>query len=120
MTTKILGARIKARRQDLKLSQRELAARLGYKDHTTLVKIEAGKVDLPQSRVAQFADALGVTPGHLLGWDAGPEELGALAAGVLTDPALLAMVQDYQGLSASDQYMVRTLVSSLAAKTKKD
>ena len=115
-----IGARIKARRQELKMSQRELASRMGYLDHTTITRIEAGKVDPPQSRIKQFAKALGTTPGHLLGWDAEPEDLGALAARVLADPSVLGMVQEYVALSETDQMMVRSLVSSLAAKTKKD
>ena len=115
-----IGARIKARRQELRISQRELASRMGYTDHTTITRIEAGKVDPPQSRIAQFAKALGTTPGHLMGWDAEPEDLGAIAARVLGDPAVLNMVQEYMGLSEADRMMVRSLVSSLAAKTKKD
>ncbi len=115
-----IGERIKARRQELKISQRELASRMGYTDHTTITRIEAGKVDPPQSRIAQFAKALGTTPGHLMGWDAEPEDLGAVAAQVLADPAVLNMMQEYNGLSPADQFMVRSLVSSLAAKNKKD
>lgn len=115
-----IGERIKARRQELKISQRELASRMGYTDHTTITRIEAGKVDPPQSRIAQFAKALGTTPGHLLGWDAEPEDLGAMAAQVLADPADLNMMQEYRGLSEADRFMVRSLVSSLAAKNKKD
>lgn len=116
----IIGSKIKEQRQALKMSQRELAKRVGYLDHSTVARIENGKVDLPQSKIVIFADALGVTPGHLMGWDAEPEDLGAVAAHVLGDPALLSMVQDYLELSESDQIMVRTLVESLASKTKKD
>lgn len=115
-----IGSRIKSRRQELKMSQRELASRMGYTDHTTITRIEAGKVDPPQSRIAQFAKALGTTPGHLMGWDAEPEDLGAMAARVLADPAKLTMLQEFDTLSAADQFMVRSLVSSLAAKNKKD
>lgn len=115
-----IGDRIKARRQELKITQRELAGRMGYKDHTTITRIEAGKVDPPQSRIAEFAKALGTTPGHLMGWDAEPEDLGALAAQILMDPAVLNMVQEYRTLGDADRFMVRTLVSSLAAKNKKD
>ena len=89
-----IGERIKARRQELKISQRELATRMGYTDHTTITRIEAGKVDPPQSRIAQFAKALGTTPGHLMGWDAEPEDLGAVAARVLANPATLNMMQE--------------------------
>lgn len=111
-----IGARIKARRNELKMSQRELAARMGYTDHTTITRIEAGKSDPPQSRVAQFAKVLGVTPGHLMGWDQEPEELADVAAQVLLDPEALQMVTEYFTLSESDQYAVRLMVSSMAQK----
>lgn len=115
-----IGARIKARRQELKMTQRELAARMGYTDHTTITRIEAGKSDPPQSRVAQFAKVLGVTPGHLMGWDQEPEELADVAARVLLDPDLLKMVEQYLQLSEQDQYAVRLMVSSMSQKEKAD
>ena len=83
MKTTTIGARIKARRQELKMTQRDLAARMGYTDHTTITRIESGKTDPPQSRVAQFAKVLDVTPGHLMGWDKEPEDLADVAAQVL-------------------------------------
>ena len=115
-----LYTNIKTLRKAAKMTQEELARRTGYTDRSSIARIEKGEIDLPQSKVKQFAEALGTTPNHLLGWDMGPEDLGALAADVLMDPATLNMVQDYQTLSPSDQYMVRCLVESLAAKNKKD
>lgn len=115
-----IGERIKARRQELSLSQRELASRMGYTDHTTITRIEAGKVDPPQSRIAQFAKALNTTPGHLMGWEAEPEDLGAMAAMVLQDPDLTRLVHNYMTLSEADQYALRLMAESLAAKIKKD
>lgn len=114
----IVGTRIKARRKELQLSQRELAEKMGYQNHSTITRIEAGKVDLPQSRIMQFAEVLGTTPGHLMGRDAEPEDLGAMAAQVLLDPAVLTMMEQYMSLSESDQFTVRTLVASLAEKKK--
>jgi transcriptional regulator with XRE-family HTH domain len=49
-------------------SQRDLAARMGYKNHSAVARAESGAVDLPQSKVEQFAQVLGVTPGYLMGW----------------------------------------------------
>lgn len=115
-----IGERIKARRKELNMTQRELAAKMGYTDHTTITRIESGKVDPPQSRIMQFAKALGTTPSHLLDEGTEPEDLGGLAAQVLLDPAIMNMVREYMSLSESDQYTVRLMVSSLAAKTKKD
>lgn len=63
-----IGDRIKDRRLELGWSQRDLAARMGYKNHSAVARAEAGTVDLSQSRVQQFAEVLGVTPGYLMGW----------------------------------------------------
>ena len=109
---------IKTYRKAAKLTQMELAKLTGYTDRSTIARIEKGEIDLPQSKIKQFAKALGTTPGHLMGWDAEPEDLGAMAAQVLLDPAVLAMMQQYMSLSESDQFTVRALVASLAEKKK--
>jgi transcriptional regulator with XRE-family HTH domain len=113
-----IGERIKTRRNEMGLSLRDAAARLGYNDHTTLSRIEAGKVDLPQSRIVKFAEVLGVTPGYIMGWEQEPEDMGALAAMVLKDPGLLKLVKNYSVLDESDRATVAALVSSLAEKKK--
>lgn len=51
------------------MTQEELAKRAGYSDRSSIAKIESGVVDLSQSKIAQFADIFGVTPGDLMGWD---------------------------------------------------
>ena len=116
----VIGKNIKARREELGMTQRELAAKMGYSNHTTITKIESGKNDLPQSKIAQFAKVLNTSPGQLLGWFDEPEEEGALAAEFLLDPDLIAMAPDFLVLDAADRATVMSLVSSLAAKTKKD
>ena len=44
-----IGEKNKRRRMELKWSQRELAAKMGY-NHSTITRIETGKIDIPQSR----------------------------------------------------------------------
>ena len=46
-TQESMGLRIKGLRESKKLSQAELAEKVGYKDKTAIAKVEAGKVDLP-------------------------------------------------------------------------
>lgn len=58
---------IKALREELGLSQEALAEKVGYKDRSSIAKIEAGLVDLSQSKIAAFATALHVTPAQLMG-----------------------------------------------------
>lgn len=60
---------IKKQRQQLNLTQTELAQKLGYADKSMIAKIEKGQVDLPQSKIIAFADALETTPGLLMGWN---------------------------------------------------
>lgn len=60
---------IKSLRLSKELSQEQLAAMTGYKDRTSIAKIEAGKVDLSQSKIIEFARALDVTPSYLMGWN---------------------------------------------------
>ncbi len=61
--------RIKARREQLNMSQEELACKLGYKSRSSINKIEKGENDIPQSKIIAFAKALDTTPGALMGWD---------------------------------------------------
>ena len=64
-TQESMGLKIKGLREDKKLSQSELAALVGYKDKTAIAKVEAGKVDLPQSKISAFAKALNTTTSYL-------------------------------------------------------
>ena len=61
-----LYKRIKARREELGMSQEELATKLGYKSRSTINKIEMGKNDITQSKIIAFANALQTTPSYLM------------------------------------------------------
>lgn len=71
-----IGERIKQRREELNLSQDELAKRLGYKSRSSINKIELGHYNLRQSKIKAIADALDTTPSFIMGWD---EEKEAIA-----------------------------------------
>lgn len=90
-----IGKRIRAKREELGLTQEELASKLGYKSKTTIAKIENGTNDIVQSKVAEFAKVLGTTPAYLMGWvefddycsgkeaDENDERLSKLTANIL-------------------------------------
>ena len=61
-----IGKLIKKRREELGITQEELASRLGYKSKTTIAKIESGINDIAQSKVVDFAKALETTPAYLM------------------------------------------------------
>lgn len=60
--------RIKQLRENLGMSQEELAEKIGYKSRSSINKIEMGLSDLPLSKVSKFAEVLKTTPGYIMGW----------------------------------------------------
>ena len=64
-----VGQRILQRRMELEMSQEELAEKVGYKDRSSIAKIESGKRDIRQKKVIAFAQALKTTPQWLMGYD---------------------------------------------------
>ncbi len=64
-----VGLRIRELRYKNKMTQEELALKVGYTSRSSINKIEKGLVDLPQSKIAEIAEALGTTPTYLMGWD---------------------------------------------------
>lgn len=74
-----IGERIRLKRNEKGWSQRDLAEKMGYSNHSTVGKIETGKVDLPQSKVVQFAEVLGVSVAFLMGWEEVQQKNSTLA-----------------------------------------
>lgn len=100
------------------MTQDELARRAGYTDRSSIAKIEKGAVDLPQSKIKQFADIFGVTPGTLMGWAS--EETGkknsAIAGAVKrmrSDDAFLSAVEKLLQLEDEDLKNVDRLLAGL-------
>ncbi|GAB1476252.1 hypothetical protein MASR2M70_10860 [Bacillota bacterium] len=60
--------KIKQCRINLKMTQDDLAKKTGYESRSSIAKIEAGHVDLPQSKIVAFAQALNTSPAYLMGW----------------------------------------------------
>ena len=62
-----LSSRIRQRREQLGLSQEELAARMGYRSKSSITKLEKGINDLPRANLEELAAALDTTPAWLMG-----------------------------------------------------
>lgn len=62
-----VGEKIRIRREELNMSQDELAKRVGYKSRSSIQKIEKSR-DLPIGKVRQVAAILDINPSYLLGW----------------------------------------------------
>ena len=86
----VTPARIKSAREDLKLTKRELAKRIGVHE-SSINKYEKGLVDIPLSKISELARVLKVTEAYLMGWEEKLEQppqglkipvLGTVAAGI--------------------------------------
>ena len=64
-----MGNRIKQLREKHKMTQDELAHKLGYSSRSSINKIEIGRSDLPQSKISLAAKILHTDPTYLLGWE---------------------------------------------------
>lgn len=56
-----VGANIKKRRYELRMSQQDLADAMGYSTRSTIAKIESGENDVSQKKLQKFATALDTT-----------------------------------------------------------
>lgn len=61
------GDNVKRIREEKGLTQDELAKKAGYTSRSTISCIENGKRDCSQKQIVSVANALGVSPGELLG-----------------------------------------------------
>ena len=63
-----IGDRIRSRREELGLTQEELAKKLGYKSRSSVNKVETSR-ELSNKKVRLYAEALDCSPAYLMGWE---------------------------------------------------
>lgn len=118
-----IGKRIKSRRVELHMTQTDLARKLGYKDKSSISKIEKGNTDISQSDVVRFAQALRTTEAYLMGWinDADEknirtsikktnpviEEMKKIFAETMTEKEVF-LIEAYRKASEKDKKLVET------------
>ena len=64
-----IGDKIKKRREELGMSQMELALKVGFTSRSAITKVEKNINGVTGTKVEQFAKALQTTPSYLMGWD---------------------------------------------------
>lgn len=85
-----LGSKIKSRREELGMSQTELAKLTGYSDKSAISRIESGSNDIPVRKLRLFAYALKLPETSL----ASSDELADL--GNLLSPDEFALIVAYR------------------------
>ena len=120
-TPRALGESIRRRREELGLTQDQLARRLGYRSRSTINKIEKGVNDITQTKIEAFAAALATTPAELTGWDGAaprPELLLGSGATALND-VQFALALEARELDEGDLNDVLDFIKFLRSKKKK-
>lgn len=115
-----IGEKIKQRRKELKWSQRDLATKMGY-NHSTVTRIETGKIDIPQSRILQFAEVLGVSVAYLMGWEQVQKKNDILSDIILKmneDAELLSMVETLSELGFEQREAVKSVLNAFSVTEK--
>jgi len=92
-----LGEKVKLKREELNLSQEELAEKMNYKSKTSIHKIEVGITDLPLSKVKELAAVLNTTPAYLMGWEDKKEKENINIDTINTDYIMIPL---YESISA--------------------
>ena len=116
-----LYVNIKKRREELGLSQEALAKMVGYTSRSTIARIEHGEIDLPQSMIVKFAEALKTTPSELMGWD-GVEtyyvdpEVAELAKALYERPEMRVLFDASRNATTEDVKMAAELLDRLSKK----
>lgn len=108
-----IGERIKNRREQLGMTQDDLAQLLNYKSRSSINKIELGKHDLPQTKIKAFADALRTTPSALMGWESMPPVEKPL------EPDEKVLLEVYRKLDQEGKDAVLNLVKALVPIAKR-
>lgn len=77
-----VGANIKKRRFELRMTQQELAEAMGYKTRSTIAKIEAEENDVSQKKLRKFAAVLDTTVEELVTGYGPPAAVSVVSPGV--------------------------------------
>ena len=104
--------RIRKLREELGMSQEELALKVGFKTRSSVTKIEQGKRDLSQSQVVAFAKALNTTPEYLLGWD-GKHDIEELFPSPLENDEYVWIARNAKKLSVEEQAKLKDVMKAL-------
>ena len=124
---KDFGAKIKARRIELNMTQDELAKAAGYTSRSSINKIELGMVDVSQSKVAKLAKVLKVSPTILVGWGdiynngiiGNNNQNNNISNGKVLTPIQNAIVTVCSALTEKQQSDVLSYATALLSESKK-
>lgn len=127
-----IGNRIKDRRKELKMSQKDLGNMVGL-TAATISRIEDGSRKLTQENITKFTQALEVSPDWLMGWNDQPQisriQLAQHVLNVLEnmqvsvekeDPLLSRLMGYINQMNDSQKQRLIDYAEYISSKIKKD
>lgn len=105
-----IGERIRIRREQLNMSQAELARKVGYSTRSTITRIEREGNGISQDKIVAIAKALKTTPSYLMGWE--DEEVATLTA------FQEETMQKFLLLTYEHQVVVSNIIDTLSEQEK--
>lgn len=109
-----LADRVRVRLEELKMSQTDLAKKMGYANRSSVNKIVTGR-KVSQKVIARLAEALEVSPAYLIGWDENPEEQAEYEASILMDEDIMSLVYSYKTLSEEQKKAVKQMIKAFSS-----
>ena len=106
--------RISKRREDLRISQRELAEKLGYKTRTYVSRVELGSLPLAKERLPKWADALKTSVAYLL-----HEQEDATSVTVSSDPLLDMLISNFDQMTEPERKILFDFSNLILQRTVK-
>lgn len=91
-----IGKRIRRRREELGLTQDDLAKLMGYSGRSAISVVELDKRDITWENVCKYAKALQCSPSYLMKWeDPIDEDDLEILEEIYADPVLRKKLMDY-------------------------
>ena len=112
--------RIKNKRLELNMTQKELSDKIGTKDRSSVSKIETKGDDISMKDILRIADALNVTPQYLLGWENDISVIEAPQVESETAKARLKRAIDYLNRFEEAPAEVQSMIEYLLKSSQSD
>lgn len=117
MASKMVGDFIKKRRTSLKLTQKALSERLGFRTSQFISNLERGVAEIPPARVKEFAEILQVDSNEFANLIAESLRRKLLKKkdlmGGVEDPFIDSFLCSWSLASEEDKALIKTLVSKV-------
>lgn len=104
-----IGKRIRELREAQGMTQEELAKKCGYKSRSSINKMELQR-DAPIKKLIPIAQALGITPSYLMGWETDDDTVSEIAGAIYQHDEEQILLQAYRSADDVTKEMVKRIL----------